>query len=601
MPALLLAIFLCANALAQAVEFQLQQGERWVDTPITMQVVVANAADDAAPPEIAPSPDFTSAVVGAPQRMWQSINGVRRTSTTWSVEMTPRRAGVLTLPQVKVVSGGRPYLSPPQSVSVSASNSDEVLRVKVRSNPASPYVGQAANLVLEIAVRSYANREYDTVFGEGNMWRLIDIQNCSWGVFEPRLRELAQNNQRPSGSEVIRDGAKWCIYEIVSNTNAVKSGPLDIGDVRVEWKYPTGMTVDRDFFGTPQPSLTGIRKVSATPAASNVIVKALPEAGRPASFRGAVGSFDLQASVKPEKAAVGDPMTLTLSIQSLSDNSEELRSLQPPPLDSPALTKGFRMPTDPLAGTIRGSTKIFTQTLRPLSADVKEIPAIEFSYFDPATSKYRTASTRPIPIQVSPSERLSAAALEGVGAAKRDAAKSSLTEVDGGLFANAAPTAALLMDQRLEVGWGAGVIFAAPPILAFALLLVRKRMHASRNNAGLARSRGAAKNARRQLESAGDAASIARSIQAYIEARTGRPEGTVTRSDAKALAREAGATEACLQTLESILALGERASFAAHRGESPQALREQAAKLIAELDALSWRRRTASFLEEIPL
>jgi hypothetical protein len=161
-----------------------------------------------------------------------------------------------------------------------------------------------------------------------------------------------------------------------------------------------------------------------------------------------VGDFEISASVKPTKAAVGDPMTLTLSIHSLSENAEELRTLQPPPLDSAALTQRFRMPADPLAGSVAGSTKVFTQTIRPLSAEVKEIPPIEFSYFNPATARYATVKTQPIPIQVSPAERINSAAIEGLASGKKDAPKTTLTAVDGGLFANALPGPDLLTAAR---------------------------------------------------------------------------------------------------------------------------------------------------------
>ena len=601
--ALIAAFCACGSAFAQVVEFKLQQREGWVGTPITMQVVVVDSKPDPQPPEVAAGADFTSAVVGAPQRMdmRQNINGVasRRITTTWTVQMTPNHAGVLTLPQITMIVDGRTYVSPPQNIPVSAAETGDVLAVTVKSKPSILYTGQAADLILEIAIRPYSNREHDISLNEQQMWGLIDKSASSWGVFEPRIRELVQNNQPASSREEIRDGARWCVYEITTNTNAARIGALDIGDVRIDLRYPTGISVNRDFFGSPELSLSGIRKISMSPGPSNVIVQALPEKGKPASFRGAVGQFVIQASAKPTKSAVGDPMTLTLSVQSLSANKEELRALQPPPLDSPALTRSFRMPSDPLAGTVDGSTKTFTQTLRALNPDAKEIPPIEFSYFDPATSKYVTTTTQAIAISVSPAERISTTALNGLNAAKKDVPKTSLTEVDGGLFANAASSEDLVSDQRLSVGWTTGLVFAAPPLVAVTLLLLRRRNQAAKNNVGLARARGAAKNALRDLEGANDAAAIATLIQEFIEARTMRPAGTVTRSDAANLAHIAGANAECLQSLDSILALGERAAFAPQGRESAQSLRAQAATLIGELDQLSWRQRIASILEEI--
>ena len=94
-------------------------------------------------------------------------------------------------------------------------------------------------------------------------------------------------------------------------------------------------------------------------------------------------------------------------------------------------------------------------------------------------------------------------------------------------------------------------------------------------------------------------ATIAQIIQRFVEARTARPVGTVTRSDATTFARIAGATEPCLQTLDEILALGERAAFAPRHGENAQELREKAMKLLGELDSLAWQRKTESFLGDL--
>ncbi len=599
------ALGLSAGAFSQTVEFKLLQPEGWVGTPIKMQVVVANAKGQDLPPEITPSPDFQSLVAGSPQRMEmrQNINGVssQKISTTWTLEMTPTRAGVLTLPKVKVVADGRVFESPPQNVSISVAATGDVLQVTVKSNPPVFYSGQSVDLILEIAIRPYSNREYDVFLNERQMWELIDKSSSSWGVFQPRMRELVQNNQRPSGREEVRNGAPWCVYEITTNTNATRSGALDIGDVRIDLRYPTGITVNRDFFGSPELSISGVRNISVSSATSNVVVKALPEIDKPSSFRGAVGQFSIQATVKPNKIAVGDPMTLTLSIQTLSDNTEALRTLLPPPLDGSLLTNNFRMPTDPLAGTVNGSTKIFTQTLRALSADTKEIPPIEFSYFDPSTSKYVTTSTKSIPISVSPAERLSTNALDGINSVKSETSKATLTQVDGGLFANAAPSADLARDQQLTVGWATGMILATPPLVAITLLVLRKRKEQAKNNAGVARAKGAAKIAHEQLVNAHNAATIAKCIQTFIESQTNRSIGTVTRSDALECAEEAGANLPLLQSLSTILALGERAAFAPQGLESAQTLRDQAAQLIRDLDQLSWRRRRASNLEDIKL
>ena len=75
------------------------------------------------------------------------------------------------------------------------------------------------------------------------------------------------------------------------------------------------------------------------------------------------------------------------------------------PAAIPQLAEDFRVPPETLAGTARGNQKRFTQTIRAKRADVKEIPAIEFAYFDPQAGQYAVARSEPIPVLVSVVER----------------------------------------------------------------------------------------------------------------------------------------------------------------------------------------------------
>jgi len=147
------------------------------------------------------------------------------------------------------------------------------------------------------------------------------------------------------------------------------------------------VTAERGFFGGRELSLTGVRPVSVTPEFSSVQVRALPQEGRPANFRGAVGNFVVHAQAKPTQVAVGDPVTLTVTVVDLSQDGTTLQTLQPPVIDQASLGGEFRVPSDPLAGSVDGNAKTFTQTIRPLSAKLTQVPPIEFSYFDPELAR----------------------------------------------------------------------------------------------------------------------------------------------------------------------------------------------------------------------
>lgn len=599
MPILLLAMLLAPLAMAQSVSFRLPSREAWVGTPLQMVVEVNNAADDAVP-TVAESQDFQSRVNPVPQRMemQQNINGrvTRRSTLTWTVEFTPLREGTWTLPTVQVKSDARTWTSPPETVTVASSAASELLRVEVIASPASPWVGQSVELTLRMLVRPYINARFNVQLDEAQMWQLLDAEASQWGVFLPRLRELAQTNRRPQGQEERIDGQTWIAYELTQTVTPGKSGPVDAGDVRIVWKHPTGVTAERGFFGGRELSLTGVRPVSAAPKVSSVLVQALPEEGRPANFRGAVGNFVVHAQAKPTQAAVGDPVTLTVTVVDLSQGGTDLQTLQPPVIDQASLGGEFRVPSDPLAGTVDGNAKTFTQTIRPLSAKLTQVPPIEFSYFDPELARYVTVRTQPIPISVSPSERIGAESFAPANQPSKPA--DTLTEVEGGVLANAMPDADMLRNDRLRLGAGTAVAFAAPPLLALMALLLRRRRDRLASDAGLARSLNASKAAQQALVAAADAAAIASALCNYVADRTRHATGTVTRSQAVQLARQAGATDAALQTLDELIGQGERVAFAPVRTSLDQGARTRALELLQSLDALRWTRRRMDVLEE---
>jgi hypothetical protein len=264
----ILALLLTALAArAQSVEFRMQERDGWVGSPLVMEIEVQNAADATAP-EISATPDFDVRVDPSPRRMeWrQSINGrtTSRSTLVWRVEFTPKREGKFTLPEIVMRSGSQTWRNPPQEVTISSSTANDTLRLEAITDPPSPWVGQSVKLSLRILVRQFTSAQHGVTLDEAQMWRLHDESGCSWGILEPRIRELAQSNRRPAGTEQVIDGKSWIVYEIEAPFTADRAGPVSLGDLRVAWRYPTSLTVGRDFFGSPELTLSGVRPVTAT-------------------------------------------------------------------------------------------------------------------------------------------------------------------------------------------------------------------------------------------------------------------------------------------------------------------------------------------------
>jgi hypothetical protein len=154
-----------------------------------------------------------------------------------------------------------------------------------------------------------------------------------------------------------------------------------------------------NMFRNPFASMFGVKKeVKLTSASESVKVLPLPQAGRPADFGGAVGTFSAEASASPDKVNAGDPVTLKLTITG-HGNFDRVASDM---LAGDANWKTYKPKTHFDAQDTAGyeGTKTIEQPIIPASGSVTSIPSLSFSYFDPEKQQYATVTTVPIPISV---------------------------------------------------------------------------------------------------------------------------------------------------------------------------------------------------------
>lgn len=123
-----------------------------------------------------------------------------------------------------------------------------------------------------------------------------------------------------------------------------------------------------------------------------------PLRGRPAEWRGAVGSWRASARIEPADPRVGDPAVLTLRLE-----GEGNPTLLPrPPL---AIPWADVVPDDErvvleAAPLILGGAKEFTWLLTPREAGARSVPAIEYAFFDPVARGYAVARSSPLALSV---------------------------------------------------------------------------------------------------------------------------------------------------------------------------------------------------------
>jgi hypothetical protein len=225
-------------------------------------------------------------------------------------------------------------------------------------------------------------------------------------------------SDKPAQSEESIHGVPYTVVSWFSSIVPIKSGDYSLG---LELPVTLQIHQDRSAAGFPDleallnkgafgaslfddsdlQSLLGrvIEKpllLKATPPAIDVLP--LPTAGRPADFSGAVGSFEVKGAATPTHVAVGDPLTVTLSV--LGEGNFDRVSSSGVPTDNEWKTYRPQASFSPQDSVGLKGSKQFEQAVVPLQAGSVRLPAEEFSYFDPQLRQYISRRTQPIVLSV---------------------------------------------------------------------------------------------------------------------------------------------------------------------------------------------------------
>ena len=150
-----------------------------------------------------------------------------------------------------------------------------------------------------------------------------------------------------------------------------------------------------DFFGRREE----LRPTTLVSEPLTLRVLPLPTQNVPPAFNGALGNFQFSATASPTNLTVGDPITLRVLIK----GKGTLDSLNMPAPD----WREFK--TYPPSSTVTNTDelglegiKTFEQVIIPQNAEVKALPPLAFSFFDPEQRTFRTLTQPSITLSVRP-------------------------------------------------------------------------------------------------------------------------------------------------------------------------------------------------------
>ncbi|MFC1736321.1 BatD family protein [Candidatus Hydrogenedentota bacterium] len=388
----------------------------------------------------------------------------------------------------------------------------------------------------------------------------------------------------------LRSGkTEYRAYEIARySLTPVKDGELTVNPVGLG----LNVIVSRSFFNQRT------KRYEVTSDSVKVNVKPLPDGGKPASFGGAVGSFEMEASVSPMEVKVGEPVTVRINIFGKGN----IDSIGFPTL---ATTKGFSeyepessVSKTAVAGEIFGEKHV-EMLLSPMSVESKRIPEVRFSYFEPATGQYKTLAAGPFDISVTPAptEQPTVFSAMQVAGPERHAiiVKNILANYKGSLGAGQGPARPLGNSI-------VALLLACPAILYVLTALTLARRYRYATDVAFARGKSARKAARRRLVDARELLEaddgqfypgLAKSLTTFLADRLNVPAGGLTVADCQILLYERGVEPVVVDEFTFILESCDMGSFAGagHDKTEKKRLLEKAENCIERLESTLGKTR----------
>jgi BatD DUF11 like domain len=544
----------------------------------------------------------------------------------YSFRLTPQRAGLFNLPAPTYEHDGKTYRGQAVRLEVIGPQAQELVYFATRVDRNGTRPEQPFKLRLRLFVRKLPapNDRVDPIAGFGGASPVLRVpwatapeglstdtldewltplrtreergfsinqlsfqSNDPFDIFASRRAAVFGLGGRPAteadfegftGADAIRGkSGNFYVYELAREFTPHRPGRFDFAPV----------TVQGEFAENVRGRTVVTKPLFDEGGAVSVVVDDAPLDGRPASFGGAFGrAFTLDASVDPTRARVGDPLTFTLRVR----GEGNLESMTHPPLSTqPGFADAFRV--EQAGSEWKDGVRTFLYTLRATRESVREIPAVEFSWFDVGANTFASTRSAPVGVTIEDVQSFgSAEIVTGNGVRPR----ADVERADG-LFGNRVDPGEL-KDARVN-GRAYLATFGALALAYAIASLLKSARDRSAADPSRVRRRGAAKRARDRIAGANSNADPRAAADALQSALLGLvadagslPESGVTGKEAALVLAAAGIDEALRAEFATVVAAIDGLRFG---GAAPDAALQRRASDLTEklIEALEGKGR----------
>ena len=409
-------------------------------------------------------------IAGPSQQISQSwINGRSSFEKVYSYFLLPLQKGSLVIKQAVIEFNGQLYKTAPIRVTVT----NPVQQQADPNDPNAPQISADNNIYLVADISKtnpYINEPITVVY---KLYFSYNIGISNWRELDkPKYNDFWSQNidiKQLVAEEGMFKGQR---YRYVTLRKTVlypqKSGRLKIEPLAldIDVQLPTNR---RDMFGRVMIT-EGNKRVSA--GTKTITVKALPEAGKPEGFTGAVGNFDFK--VTPTKTNLKNGESLDLVVSVSGKGNLKLFDL-PKPVAPNALEMYDAVHKEGVNTGLSGMTGKISDsyTIVPQYKGKYPIKPLQFSYFDLGSGTYKTITSEEILINVMDGPTATQTVASNTGANKNKIEKSEQFK-----FIKLKTELAPLKHQDFYGSLWYYILLVLPFIALPILVLLRKRKEA---------------------------------------------------------------------------------------------------------------------------
>ena len=338
------------------------------------------------------------------------VNGVRTSSRTitYTCILRPKREGTFTIPAATITAEGKQLTSkeltvkvlPPDQRGSASQQSGSQGRGATTSQ-----TGQISNddLFIVATVNKKKVYEQEAILLTYKIYTTVNLTNVSGKM--PDLKGFhTQEVEMPKGNrEFELEHYKGRNYRTIVWSQYVlfpqQSGQLEIPSITFESTIAQRVQNYDPFeaFFNGGSSVVNVQKTIRTPKLT-IDVSPLPS-GKPASYYGGVGSFNISSEISTTELKENEAVTLKLIISGTGN----MKLIKTPEVKFPTDFEVYDPKVDNKftlkAGGLSGN-KVIEYLAIPRHGGTYTIPPVEFSYFDVKSGAYKTLTTPEYTLQV---------------------------------------------------------------------------------------------------------------------------------------------------------------------------------------------------------